>query len=71
MVVARLFRLPEAYWPPIAALVITQSALGTALAVAGLDSHSRLVLFMATPRVIARVQKAALPPNAIATWLLP
>lgn len=31
--IARLFRLPEAYWAPITTLVITQSSLGTALAV--------------------------------------
>lgn len=35
LAVARLFRLPEAYWAPITTLVITQSALGTALAVSG------------------------------------
>jgi len=33
VLVARLFRLPEAYWAPITTLVITQSSLGTALAV--------------------------------------
>ena len=33
MLVARLFRLPEAYWAPITTLVITQSSLGAALAV--------------------------------------
>ena len=32
-VIARLFLLPEAYWAPITTLVITQSSLGTALAV--------------------------------------
>ena len=37
--IARLFRLPEAYWAPITTLVITQSSLGTALAV----SWQRLV----------------------------
>lgn len=37
--VARLCRLPEAYWAPITALVITQSSLGAALAV----SRQRLV----------------------------
>src|SRR5712664_1571652 len=31
--VARLFRLPEAYWAPITTLVITQSSLGAALTV--------------------------------------
>ena len=31
LLVARLFRLPEAYWAPITTLVITQSSLGTAL----------------------------------------
>jgi len=33
--IARLFRLPEAYWAPITTLVITQSSLGAALAVSG------------------------------------
>lgn len=32
-VVARLFRLPEAYWAPITTLVITQSSFGAALSV--------------------------------------
>jgi len=35
LLVARLFRLPEAYWAPITTLVITQSSLGTALSVSG------------------------------------
>ena len=33
IMVARLFRLPEAYWAPITTLVITQSSLGAALKV--------------------------------------
>src|SRR5216683_8417113 len=33
VLVARLFRLPEAYWAAITTLVITQSSLGAALAV--------------------------------------
>jgi uncharacterized membrane protein YccC len=33
LLVARLFRLPEAYWAPITTLVVTQSSLGAALAV--------------------------------------
>jgi len=33
VVVARLFRLPEAYWAPITTLVLTQSSLGAALTV--------------------------------------
>jgi len=33
LLVARLFRLPEAYWAPITTLVITQSSLGAALKV--------------------------------------
>lgn len=33
LLVARLFKLPEAYWAPITTLVITQSSLGAALAV--------------------------------------
>src|SRR5215467_5724515 len=39
LLVARLFRLPEAYWAPITTIVITQSSLGAALAV----SWQRLV----------------------------
>ncbi len=37
--VARMFRLPEAYWAPITTLVITQSSLGAAVTV----SSQRLV----------------------------
>ena len=33
LLVARLFRLPEAYWAPITTLVITQSSLGAAFTV--------------------------------------
>jgi len=33
LLVARLFRLPEAYWAPITTLVIAQSSLGAALTV--------------------------------------
>ena len=33
VLVAGLFRLPEAYWAPITTLVITQSSLGAALSV--------------------------------------
>jgi len=33
VLVARLFRLPEAYWAPITTVVITQSSLGAALQV--------------------------------------
>jgi uncharacterized membrane protein YgaE (UPF0421/DUF939 family) len=33
VLVARMFRLPEAYWAPITTLVITQSSLGAALTV--------------------------------------
>jgi uncharacterized membrane protein YgaE (UPF0421/DUF939 family) len=33
LLVARMFRLPQAYWAPITTLVITQSSLGAALAV--------------------------------------
>src|SRR5713101_4786906 len=33
LLIARLFRLPEAYWAPITTIVITQSSLGAALEV--------------------------------------
>jgi uncharacterized membrane protein YgaE (UPF0421/DUF939 family) len=33
LLVARLFRLPEAYWAPVTTMVITQSSLGAALKV--------------------------------------
>lgn len=33
LLVARLFRLPEAYWAPITTLVVTQSSWGAALGV--------------------------------------
>jgi uncharacterized membrane protein YgaE (UPF0421/DUF939 family) len=39
LLVAQLFRLPEAYWAPITTLVVTQSSLGAALEV----SWQRLV----------------------------
>ncbi len=39
LLVARMFRLPEAYWAPLTTLVITQSSLGAALTV----SWQRLV----------------------------
>jgi uncharacterized membrane protein YccC len=39
LMLAQLCRLPESYWAPITALVITQSSLGAALAV----SRQRLV----------------------------
>lgn len=39
LLVARLCRLPESYWAPITALVITQSSLGAALKV----SRQRLI----------------------------
>ena len=35
LMVARLFRLPEAYWAPVTTLVITQSSIGAALSVSG------------------------------------
>jgi len=35
LLVARLFRLPEAYWAPLTTMVITQSSLGAALVVSG------------------------------------
>ena len=35
LMVARLFRLPEAYWAPVTTLVVTQSSLGAALSVSG------------------------------------
>jgi uncharacterized membrane protein YgaE (UPF0421/DUF939 family) len=35
VLVARLFRLPEAYWAPITTMVITQSSLGAVLKVSG------------------------------------
>jgi uncharacterized membrane protein YgaE (UPF0421/DUF939 family) len=33
MFVARMFRLPQSYWAPITTIVITQSVLGTTLAI--------------------------------------
>lgn len=35
VLVARFFRLPEAYWAAITTLVITQSSLGAALSISG------------------------------------
>ncbi len=60
VLVARLFRLPEAYWAPVTTLVITQSSLGAALTVsrqrfAGTAMGSALSALVATyfePRVL-------------------
>lgn len=35
LLVARLFRMPEAYWAPVTTLVVTQSSVGAALMVSG------------------------------------
>jgi len=60
VLVARLFRLPEAYWAPITTLVIAQSSLGAALTVsrqrfAGTAMGAALSALVATyfePRVL-------------------
>src|SRR5882757_5387832 len=60
VLVARLFRLPEAYWAPVTTLVITQSSLGAALSVsrqrfAGTAMGAALSALVATyfePRVL-------------------
>lgn len=60
VLVARLFRLPEAYWAPVTTLVITQSSLGAALTVsrqrfAGTALGAALSALVATyfePRVL-------------------
>src|SRR2546425_5069252 len=60
LLVARLFRLPEAYWAPITTMVITQSSLGAALAV----SWQRFVgtfLGAAVGAVVARLFRAPAP----------
>jgi len=53
LLVARLFRLPEAYWAPITTLVITQSSLGAALAVSW-QRFLGTVLGAAVGAVVAR-----------------
>lgn len=62
--IARLFRLPEAYWAPITTLVITQSSLGTALAV----SWQRFVGTILGALVGAVV--AAFGPHVLVFWHL-
>jgi uncharacterized membrane protein YccC len=60
VLVARMFRLPEAYWAPVTTLVITQSSLGAALTVsrqrfAGTAVGAALSALVATyfePRVL-------------------
>jgi len=60
VLVARLFRLPEAYWAPVTTLVIAQSSLGAALTVsrqrfAGTAMGAALSALVATyfePRVL-------------------
>src|SRR2546426_8616325 len=60
LLVARLFRLPEAYWAPITTMVITQSSLGAAFAV----SWQRFVgtfLGAAVCAIVARFFRARAP----------
>ena len=61
LLIARLFRLPEAYWAPITTVVITQSSLGAALAV----SWDR---FLGTVQgvVVGAVMATYFGPNAVA-----
>ena len=54
LLVAQMFRLPEAYWAPITTLVITQSSLGTALTVSG-ERFMGTVLGAAVGAVVASV----------------
>jgi len=51
LIVARLFRLPEAYWAPITTLVITQSSLGAALSVS-CERFMRTVLGAAVGAIV-------------------
>lgn len=60
LLVARVFRLPEAYWAPITTLVITQSSLGAALTV----SWERLV-GTALGAVVSAMVANLLAPSAL------
>ncbi len=60
LLVARAFRLPEAYWAPITSLVITRSSLGAALAV----SWRRLV-GTALGAVVGAVVASAFRPSPL------
>jgi hypothetical protein len=58
LLVARLFRLPEAYWAPVTTVVITQSSLGAALAVLACPhcwGRLRLIATLHDPVVIRKL----------------
>lgn len=60
VLMARLFRLPEAYWAPITTLVITQSSLGAAFAV----SWQRF-FGTALGAVVGAIVASRFPPNVL------
>ena len=60
LLVARLFGLPETYWAPVTTLVITQSSLGTTLAV----SWQRLIGTV-LGGIVGVILASYLAPNAI------
>jgi len=61
LLVARLFRLPEAYWAPITTLVITQSSLGAALKV----SWQRFIGTSAGSRSFGAIVASYFAPTAL------
>lgn len=61
LLVARLFGLPETYWAPITTLVITQSSLGTTLAV----SWQRFIGTV-LGAIVGVIPASYLAPNALA-----
>lgn len=69
VLVARLFRLPEAYWAPITTFVITQSSLGAAFSVSW-QRFLGTALGAAVGAIVASRFGPSLPAFAIAVFLL-
>jgi len=60
LLVARLFRLPEAYWAPIATLVVAQSSLSAALIVSW-----QLLVGTALGAIVAAIVASLLGPSLL------
>jgi uncharacterized membrane protein YgaE (UPF0421/DUF939 family) len=60
LLVARLFRLPAAWWAPITTMVITQSSLGAAFAVS-----SQRFIGTALGAVVGAIAASYFPPNVL------
>lgn len=60
LVVARLFRLPEAYWAAITTLIVTQSTLGAALTIS-----SQRFIGTAVGAILGGLLASYFPPNVL------